>query len=120
MSNIKEKVEVLTKWDKRINGTSLAGYLQGSLLDVTALFGPPLGGDDVDGYKTDAEWMLMIDGNEPLTIYNYKNGRNYNGEDGVEVEDMTEWHIGSKTVSTVWKLQRYIDEAGSPMGISLS
>ena len=120
MSDIKDKIEILTKWDSRINGTSLSGYLHGSLNEVVALFGEPLGGDDVDGYKTDAEWMMVIDGKDPVTIYNYKNGKNYNGEDGLDVTEMDEWHIGSKTVSAVWKLQRYLDEAGSPCGISVS
>ena len=120
MSNVKDKLQVLKKWDKRINGTSLSGYLVGTLDEVVAVFGPPLDGDNIDGYKTDAEWMILVDGNDPVTIYNYKNGKNYNKEDGLDIAEMDEWHIGSKTVAAVWKLQRYLDEVGSPMGIRVS
>lgn len=46
-----------------------------------------------DQYKIDVEWILHT----PVgiaTIYNWKNGKNYNGEVGKNIEDITEWSIG--------------------------
>ena len=47
-----------------------------------------------DDYKTDAEWNLLFSDGTYATIYNYKNGQNYCGEDGLETEDITMWNIG--------------------------
>jgi hypothetical protein len=80
-------------WDKT-GGTSLQGYVTVSYDDLVEAFGKP---DSVgDGYKTDAEWNLEID-DTIVTIYNYKNGRNYNGAQGLAVDQITDWHVGGFT-----------------------
>lgn len=73
-------------------GTSLAGYIKVDYAKLVDLIGRPNAGND--GEKTDAEWELTING-KVLTIYNYKDGKNYNGADGLEVEQISEWHIGA-------------------------
>ena len=75
-------------------GTSLQGYLPGGTKygDVVRIFGNPNARGD--GYKTDAEWRGQINGN-PFTIYNYKTGKNYLGEKGKDIKDITDWHIGA-------------------------
>lgn len=45
-------------------------------------------------HKTDAEWEIEMNG-KVMTIYNYKDGKNYNGRNGLPVSKITEWHIGS-------------------------
>ena len=53
----------------------------------------------IDGYKVDAEWVLGT----PFgtgTIYNYKDGRNYLGKEGLAMKDITEWHIGGLNKET--------------------
>ena len=47
-----------------------------------------------DEYKTDVNWGLEFEDGTIATIYNWKNGKNYCGERGLPVEDITEWHIG--------------------------
>lgn len=73
--------------------TSLQGEMDCSYKSLVDLFGEP--NSETDGYKIDAEWMI----NTPFgfaTIYNYKTGKNYNGDDGDEVEDIRDWHIGAQ------------------------
>jgi hypothetical protein len=74
-------------------GTSLSAYIFCTYAALVSLLGEP--NSDSDGHKIDAEWILDING-KIVTIYNYKDGKNYNGEDGLDVEDITQWHIGSK------------------------
>ena len=81
----------------KVNGTSLKGYVDVSYATLIEMFGEPLEGD---GYKTDAEWVIAFKrngGTVYATIYNYKDGRNYCGEEGLDVEDITDWHIGGTT-----------------------
>ena len=72
------------------NGTSLQGYLQSSYDNIVRVYGEPLEGR----YKIDAEWIIEWEDGLIGTIYNWKNGKNYLGEEGLEVEDITEWNIG--------------------------
>lgn len=77
-----------------INWTSLQGYIQSPYEDLKKLFGDPMEGD---GFKVDAEWNVRFEDGTVATIYNYKTGRNYLGADGLDVEDITEWHVGGHT-----------------------
>ena len=81
-----------------VSGTSLQDYVEVSYKDLVNLFGEP--NSEGDNYKTDAEWTIMTpDG--VATIYNYKDGHNYNGEEGSDVWDITDWHIGGRNKSVV-------------------
>lgn len=78
-----------------LGGTSLMGYMPANTtyMDLLDVFGEPMEGD---GYKVDAEWQILFDDGTVATIYNYKNGKNYCGDDGLDVCDMVgdDWHIG--------------------------
>lgn len=78
----------------KINGTSLKGYIEADYKELVAVFGDHGNGD---GYKVDAEWMIEFADGTVATIYNWKNGNNYCGEDGLPVECITHWHIGGHT-----------------------
>jgi len=68
--------------------TALQGHVTATYEQLILAFGPPnVGGD---GYKTDVEWEVAQD----VFIYNWKNGRNYLGEDVTPVELITRWNIG--------------------------
>ena len=73
------------------NETGLQGYIDASYADLVEAFGEPA--SHGDGYKVDAEWILKIDG-VLATIYNYKNGPNYEGSSGMAVENIRDWHVG--------------------------
>lgn len=80
-------------------GTCLQGYINTSYENIVTKIGKPhWNGDE---YKVDAEWGLMFDNGVRATIYNWKNGKNYCGNEGLAVEDITEWHIGGDSPEAV-------------------
>ena len=76
------------------SGTHLVGGAEVSYAKVVEVFGKP--GTETDGYKVDAEWQVLTP-EGVATIYNYKDGKNYNGDDGLETKEITDWHIGGHT-----------------------
>ena len=93
-------IKIFTHNDKDIHveGTSLIGYIKIDYDILFMMFGVPTAGDE---YKSDAEWEIELkDGkkkSQVFTIYNWKDGVNYNGEDGFPVEIITDWHIGGNS-----------------------
>ena len=74
-------------------GTSLQDYVSVDYQTIVAKYGPPT---TSVGYKIDAEWIIEWDDGQVGTLYNWKNGENYLGEDGLPVEEIYEWNIGGK------------------------
>lgn len=89
----------LMKTDSDVTGTCLQGYITTTYAQLVETFGEP--SHDGDGYKTDAEWVLSDSRGNVVTIYNYKDGKNYNGNNGLDVEEITDWHIGGRNESVV-------------------
>jgi hypothetical protein len=76
------------------NGTSYQGKINASYSDLVEIFGKPLEGDE---YKTDAEWIVVFRDGLVATIYNWKDGKNYLGDEGLAVEQIEDWHVGGKS-----------------------
>lgn len=93
---------------RAVNGTSLKGYVSTDYATLVEVFGEPH--SDGDGYKVDAEWMLQFSNGVVATIYNYKDGRNYCGEDGLDVEDICDWHVGGKSSMADRTVDQYIEQ----------
>ena len=55
--------------------------------------------------KTDVEWDIEFQDGTYLHIYNWKNGKNYLGDDGLEVDQITEWNVGGHSKKDLDKLQ---------------
>ena len=89
------------------NGTSLMGYVDADYKVLKKLFGKPLEGD---GYKVDAEWLVMFDNKTFATIYNYKDGKNYNGPSGTPKTQITEWHVGGRSGEAVRTVERMLEQ----------
>lgn len=79
-----------------VGGTSLQGYLDISYSELVDVLGEP---GDGDAYKVDAEWDLT-DGERVATLYNYKDGPNYNDGAG-SVANIRDWHIGGRSSNSV-------------------
>lgn len=90
---------------KKISGTRFRGYIETTYDELVARFGEPYIAPR-DDHKVDVEWII----NTPhgvATIYNYKNGRSYLGENGLTLEVMDEWHVGGKNDESYdWVMQR--------------
>lgn len=73
-------------------GGSLQGVFQASYDELVKVFGEP--GNNFDDYKSDASWIVKFEDGTVADIYNWKDGHNYNGEFGEDVENIDEWHVG--------------------------
>jgi hypothetical protein len=90
--------------DKEVNtgGTSLVGTIDINFNKLFEVFGEPTGSD---GYKSDAEWEIEFEDGTVGTIYNWKDGINYNGDDGTPTEEITHWHIGGNSKEVISKIK---------------
>lgn len=92
-------------WIKKRSGTSFRGYLLSTYDQLCTTFGEPVSCGD--GHKIDAEWLIDTP-HGVATIYNYKDGRAYMGEKGLDVEHICEWHVGGKnTEAYKWVKQKH-------------
>ncbi len=73
--------------------THLVGEINCPYKTLVKLLGKP--NAQHDDYKCDAEWAIEVNG-KPMTIYNWKDGKNYNGSSGIATTKLTEWHIGGE------------------------
>ena len=86
-----------------VGGTFLQGYIKASYEQLVKTFGEPHDPDG-DNYKTDVEWAFEFADGTIATLYNWKNGKNYLGAEGLELNDIYEWHVGGFSEKAVAKL----------------
>ena len=86
-----------------VGGTFLRGYIKASYDQLVKTFGEPHDPDG-DNYKTDVEWAFEFADGTVATLYNWKNGKNYLGAEGLELNDIYEWHVGGFSEKAVAKL----------------
>ena len=106
---IKEKIKVHASPYIETSGTCLQGHIRCDFHRLVQAFGQP---SDGDGYKTDAEWRLQfVDGEHIITttIYNWKNGRSYNGDGAPERKNIFDWNIGGYDRRGVLLVHQFID-----------
>jgi hypothetical protein len=90
-------------------GRFLGGHLLGTIgisyADIVVKLGKPH--SNGDGYKIDAEWTIITPVGH-CRIYNYKNGRNYCGKEGMKIKDMDDWHIGGENPAVVDFITKFL------------
>lgn len=91
----------------RTGETSLVGELTLNYNDIKKVFGEPHGSD---GYKSDAEWEIEFEDGVVATIYNWKDGKNYNGASGTPKTKIKEWHIGGHSSQAVQNIIKVMGE----------
>ncbi len=107
------KFKTTSNWDE-IGCTSLMGYVDTSYKQLKKVFGDP---DEGDGYKVDAEWNIVFEDGTVATIYNYKDGKNYNGPSGTATTKITDWHIGGCDEKAVERVYEALGITSKPRGI---
>ena len=92
---------------KSTNGTFLQGKVNAKFTTIVRLFGKadyPSG----CGHKTDKEWIIQTPYGV-ATIYNWKNGKNYLGENGLKAREITTWNVGGHNIETFNFIKMYFD-----------
>jgi hypothetical protein len=82
------------------NMTCLRGHITTSYANLVQVFGEPMA-DGFDDYKSDAEWVVQFEDGLVATIYNYKNGKNYCGDQGTPTHLIKDWNIGGHDTAVV-------------------
>ncbi|KKN62628.1 hypothetical protein LCGC14_0510390 [marine sediment metagenome] len=84
---------------RRAEGGSLQGRINTTYARLVKVFGQP--NSKGDGYKVDVQWILQAGPGVIVTIYNWKDGKNYLGKEGLAVSRIRDWHIGGETKGVV-------------------
>ena len=111
------KAQIHENGSSKANGTSLIDYLNITYNELVDLFGQPQGPSSDN--KVSCEWHVSLqeahtDWTSPedafVTIYNYKDGKNYLGPDGLNIDQITSWHVGGKARVNFYMLEEYIGQ----------
>ena len=97
---------------KKTGQSSLQGYINAPLEHLESIFNKH--GYDHDNFKTDGSWSLEFKENGSITIasiYNYKDGKNYLGDDGFDLNQINSSHIGGFGVNAYNKVLEKLVEA---------
>lgn len=86
------KIIRINNFDDSIESISGTGYIRVSADILINIFGYP---ERTDSLKTDWTWRLTLDNNDVIEIYDWKIGKNYNDDDGLELEEINLWCTGS-------------------------
>lgn len=97
---------------KKINKTeaiisSFKGEIQVDYDTLVAVFGEPHYIHKNNMSKVDVEWGFDFDGVVAI-IYNWKNGKNYLGVDGLELKDIEKWNVGGSDDKAVEVVEKEI------------
>lgn len=103
------KYQTHNETEVNTNMSHLQGYITADYEELVDAFGPPMryGFDD---YKVDAEWHISFADGSVASIYNWKNGRNYMGTQGMDVQDIREWHVGGFSKITLFRVAEVLNK----------
>ncbi|MCK9428671.1 MAG: hypothetical protein M0R17_01500 [Candidatus Omnitrophica bacterium] len=109
----KIKFRVLFRDEDNSEGTHLIGKINTTYDVLLKVFGKPT---SVPEDEQTAIWIINIEDPEDeyntivATVYDWKIGKGYFGEDGLDLEDITEWNVGGKTHRAVELIEKIIEE----------
>jgi hypothetical protein len=108
VKQVVQRLTVGTTFEKTddINGTSAQGDVTATYQQLVKVFGKEH--TNGDGYKVDAEWCLKFSDGTIATIYNWKNGKNYEGKNGIAKTKITDWHIGGNSKMAVTRVHEHL------------
>lgn len=94
------------RYEHKANFSGLQGYIECDFEHLIKSLGEP---EQFDNYKTDAHWSIEFADGEIATIYNYKDGINYLGNEGKITYMITLWHVGGHTASAVKRVVNILE-----------
>ena len=105
----KMKYQTHNEIDIGTGGTCYQGEIIVSYEEIISIFGKSADWyNNCDGEKIDAEWNIKFSDGKVATIYNWKNGINYLGKNGIPLKYITHWNIGGKTDDVVERINNII------------
>jgi hypothetical protein len=91
------------------DGSSKQGDLSGmTYKELVSIFGKE--NSDGDGYKVQACWGIEFEDGTIASIYDYKEGKKYNGKSGTPKTKVTAWNIGGYNSMAVVRVMETIEE----------
>lgn len=72
-------------------GTHYIGTILAHYEDIVAVYGKPF--TRLPDNKVDVQWVVETK-HGIATLYNYKDGKAYLGDEGLDVKAIKEWHVG--------------------------
>jgi hypothetical protein len=109
----KIKFRTMLRDEDNSEETHLVGKINTVFDVLLKVFGKPT---RVPEAEQTVEWTINIEDPEDeyntivATIYDWKIGKGYFGEDGLDLEEITEWNVGGKTHRAVELIEKIIDE----------
>ena len=85
------EIKYINNINTKISGTSGKGSFICEYKTLVKVLGQPEEGDE---YKIQAEWDIEYKDGTVTTIYDWKQGKGYLGEEGIEPEEVIEWNVG--------------------------
>jgi hypothetical protein len=98
-------------------GTCYQGTIKAGFGTLSHMLGKPE--FLVDNFKSDVQWVLTFDDGSVATIYNWKNGKNYLGEEGIPVVQITNWNIGGHNKRALNNVERLLGRKGDDVSCYL-
>lgn len=93
-----------------IEGTFRVGEVDISGQDLIDALGPPhWTPDEGESSKSQAMWAFKFRDGMVATVYDYKTGKSYLGEEGQDVQETTDWHIGGKDKGAAERVKSLIE-----------
>ena len=98
--------------NNNMDGTHLVGEVETTYKNLVEKLGSPHYDYQTEPNKISVEWSFRFPKTKDVvTIYNWKDGKNYLGEDeGDEVENITNWHIGGHNSKVVPMIKEVINK----------
>lgn len=85
-------------------GSGFLGHLNVNYSELEKELGSPSLGASPDD-KTLCEWVIKFSDGIIATIYNYKDGINYDSENGLTKENISHWHVGGFTYEAMERVK---------------
>jgi len=101
----------------KTTGTCYQGTIKTSFTALCHMLGKPE--FLINNFKSDVQWVLTFDDGSIATIYNWKDGKNYLGEEGTPIVQITNWNVGGHNERALKNVERLLGRKGDDVSCYL-